>query len=102
MERKRSVDWMCIGIEKIAETDADAQYAFVSDVYEPDPRFRSRMMIVGQNRGVLRVAKATGDVTLLEAMPEDDGDKRFTRAATKIRKHWEAREYPEKTMFACG
>ena len=58
---------MSIGIEKIAETDADAQYAFVSDVYEPDPRFRSRMMIVGQNRGVLRVAKATGDVLQVSA-----------------------------------
>jgi hypothetical protein len=102
MERKRSVDWMCIGIEKIADTDADAQYAFVSDVYEPDPRFRGRMMIVGQNRGVLRVTKATGEVTLVEAMPEDDGEKRFTRAAAKIRKHWEAREFPDKTMFACG
>ena len=41
-------------------------------------------------------------VTLIEAMPEDDGDKRFTRAAAKIRQHWEAREFPERTMFACG
>jgi len=102
MEQKRSVDWMCIGIEKIAETEGDAQYAFVSDVFEPDPGLRSRMMVVGQNRGVLRVAKATGDVTLVQPMPEDDGDQRFTRAAAKIRKHWEAGELPEKTMFACG
>jgi len=93
---------MCIGIEKIAETDADAEYAFLSDVYEPDPRFRSRMIVVGQNRGVLRVIKATGEVTLVEAMPEDEGEKRFARAAAKIRKHWEAREFPDKTTFACG
>jgi hypothetical protein len=101
MERKRLVDWMCIGIEKIAESESDAQYAFVSDVYEPDPRFRHGSK-VGQNRGVLRVAKATGEVTLVEAMPEDTDDKRFSRAARKIRQHWEAREYPDKTMFACG
>lgn len=93
---------MCIGIEKIAETDDAAQYAFISDVWEPDPRFRSRTMVVGQNRGVLRVAKATGEVTLIEPMPEDDGEKRFTRAAAKIRKHWEAGEFPDRTMFACG
>ena len=102
MEKKRTVDWMCIGIEKIAETDDDAQYAFVSEVYEPDPRFRNRRMVVGQNRGVLRVAKATGEVTLVEAMPEDDDRKRFQRAAARIRKHWEAGEFPVRTMFACG
>lgn len=93
---------MCIGIEKIEETEINAQYAFISDVYEQDPKSRDRMMIVGQNRGVLQVAKTTGEVTLVEAMPEDDGEKRFLKAATKIRKHWEAREFPDKTMFACG
>ena len=102
MDRKRNVDWMCIGIEKIAETDADAEYAFVSNVYEPDPRFRHGSKVVGQNRGVLRVTKATGEITLVEAMPEDTDDKRFKRAARKIRQHWEAREFPDRTMFACG
>ena len=102
MGNNRTVDWMCIGIEKIAETDEDALYAFVSDVYEPDPRYRSRSMVVGQNRGVLRVMKATGEVSLVEAMPEDDDGKRFQSAAARIRKHWKAGEYPVRTMFACG
>ncbi|MHB1038660.1 MAG: hypothetical protein ACYC35_30175 [Pirellulales bacterium] len=102
MERKRTVDWMCIVIEKVADTESHADYAFVSDVYEPDPRYRSRSMIVGQNRGRLRILKATGEITLLEAMPEDDNGKRFQRAARVIRRHWESREFPERTMFACG
>jgi hypothetical protein len=93
---------MCIGIEKIAETDEGAQYEFVSDVYEPDPKYRSRFMIVGQNRGVLRVSKTTGEVSLVEAMPEDDNGKRFQSAAARIRKHWRVGEYPDRTMFACG
>ena len=93
---------MCIGIEKIADSDEDALYAFVSDVYEPDPRYRNRSMIVGQNRGVLQVVKETGEVSLIEAMPEDDDDKRFLQAAARIKKHWKAGEYPDRTMFACG
>jgi len=102
MNQSRSVDWMCIGIEKITEGKDSAQYAFISDVRELDPNFRRRMIVVCQNQGVLEIAKATGEVTLIRAMPEDDGDKRFARAAAKIHKHWEAGEYPEKTLFASG
>lgn len=102
MERKRSLDWMCIGIEKIAESATDAQYAFVANVYEPDPQVGHKSRIVGQNRGVLKVAKATGEVTLVEAMPEDTDSKRFISAAHRVRQHWAAKEYPDKTMFACG
>ena len=102
MESKRSVDWMCIGIEKLAEAADSAQYAFLADVREPDPEYRSRTKVVGQNRGILRILKTTGEVTLVEPMPEDDADARFARAAAKIRKHWESGELPDKTMFASG
>jgi hypothetical protein len=102
MEHKRTVDWMCIGIEKLSDTDTHVDYAFVSDVRERDPRYRSRSVIVGQNRGRLRIMKATGDVTLLEPMPGDEESKRFQRAAARIKKHWDAHEFPDKTMFACG
>lgn len=100
-DRRRNVDWMCIGIEKVAETDETVDYDFVSDVSELPEGRRSRWVRVGENRGTLRIDKVTGEVVLLVAMPEDDG-KRFLRAAARIRKHWAAGEFPYRTMFACG
>lgn len=93
---------MSIGLEKLTETSESAEYAFVSDVYEPNPAHKGRSLCVGQNRGVLRIIKASGEIIRVHAMPEDDADKRYKRAAAKIRQHWEAGEYPERTMFACG
>lgn len=93
---------MCVGIEKIAEMDEVVQYVFVSDVREPNPKLRRRIMVIGQNQGVMQVTKATGEVTLIEVMPEDEGNVRFTRAAMKVRRHWEKGEFPNKTMFASG
>jgi len=93
---------MCIGIEKVGETSEAAEYTFVSDVYEPDPARKGRSMVVGQNRGILRILKATGEVSLLQPMPEDEGDKRYLRASAKLRQHWTVGEYPDRTMFACG
>ena len=93
---------MCIGIEKISDTDAYVDYAFVADVYGPRPGERRGSIVVGQNKGLLRIVKATGDITLLKPMPEDDGEKRFKRAAQKIWKHWKAGEFPDRTQYACG
>ena len=102
MDEKRSVDSMCIGIEKVGETSEAAEYSFVSDVYAADPGRKGRSMVVGQTRGTLRIIKATGEISLVQPMPEDDGDKRYQRAATKVRQHWTTGQYPDKTMFACG
>jgi len=93
---------MCILIEKLNETVDTVQYAFAATVQEPDANCRNRMRTAGQNRGVLQIAKATGEVTLVQAMPEDEGNLRFACAAARIRKHWKAKEYPDKTLFACG
>ncbi len=103
MENKRHLDWMCIDIEKIAETDTDADYRFSCDVREPDPESRkNRWKIVGQNQGFFRISKATGEVTLIAAMPEDEDNRRYLRAAARIIRHWQKQELPDKTMFACG
>lgn len=101
-DRGRTVDLMCIGIEKVAETGEAADYAFISEVRELKEGRRNQTVRVGENRGVLRVSKASGEIVLLEPMPEDDGDQRFRRAAMRIKKHWEAGEFPDRTMFACG
>lgn len=98
----RAVDWMCIGIEKVTETACYAEYEFVCNVYESDPEREGRSRMVGNNRGILKVLKQTGEILLVRAMPEDDGNERFKRAASKIRKQWELQQYPDKTLFACG
>lgn len=93
---------MSILILKSAETSESVDYTFQSDVYDRDPRFRSRMMIVGQSKGVLRILKSTGEIVLLEAMDLDTENKCFSRAARKVRQHWAASELPERTQWASG
>ena len=102
IRRRRTVDSQCIVIEKHNETDNDATYRFVADIWEPDPEIRGRSRIAGQTAGLLRIIKSSGDVLLDQPMPEDTNDRRFSRAARKIKQHWDRNEYPEKTMFACG
>jgi hypothetical protein len=93
---------MLIDITKDSETPEHADYFFSSSVTDKDPRFKSRSMIVGVNIGLLRIAKASGKIEMLQAMPEDEGNKRFDRAASVLRRHWQKAEFPERTMFACG
>jgi hypothetical protein len=59
-------------------------------------------MIVGHNLGLLRIIKATGETQLLYPMAEDDGEGRYMRAASVIERHWKTREFPDRTMYACG
>lgn len=41
-------------------------------------------------------------VTLVDAVPSDDGEERFLRACRVLVRHFEDGELPERTMFACG
>ena len=101
--KERDLDCMCIDIEKIAETDTDVDYRFSCDVYEPDPGSRkNRWKKVGQNQGVLRISKATGETVLIAAMPEDKNNRRYISAAAHIIRHWQKQEFPDKTLFSCG
>ncbi len=50
----------------------------------------------------MRIIKASGEVLLVQPMPGDANHSRFNSAARKVKQHWTNREYPEKTMFACG
>ncbi len=102
VEPGRRLDLQCIGIVRDAENPDFEDYFFEADVWDKDPRFRSRWMVVGVNRGLMRLHKNSGSVELLQPMPEDDGDQRFGRASSRIMKHWELGEVPEKTMFASG
>ena len=96
------MDRQCIGILLATEKDSHADYFFEANVWDKDPRFRSRSMIVGINRGLMRLHKRAGDIELIQAMPEDTDNRRFQRAASRLRQHWENNELPRATQFACG
>ena len=98
----RSVDWMSIGIIKDKETEDFVDYFFFSDVWDKDPRFANRRMIVGQNRGLLRLEKESGSIELLAPMPEDRDARRFRKAALSLAKHWNKGEFPDATSYCCG
>ena len=98
----RRLDWMCILLVLNKEKEGFADYFFETDVWDKDPRFMSRSMKVGTNRGLLRLNKESGQIELLQPMPEDDREQIFSRAARKIKQHWDNDELPEKTMYASG
>ena len=102
VEPGRHVDWMCIDLTKDTETEAHVDYFFSSAVTDKDPRFKTRSMIVGHNVGLLRIIKATGETELLYPMADDDQERRYARAASVIRKHWEEGKFPQTALFACG
>lgn len=100
--QRRSIDWQLIEIVKHSETDDAVAYRFVADVWEPNPEVKGRSRIAGRAEGLMRIIKATGEVLLDKPMPDDTNERRFIRAARKIKQHWVSGEYPERTMFACG
>jgi hypothetical protein len=93
---------MLIEIVLDQEKNDYADYFFECGVWDKDPRYQSRTIKVGKNRGLIRLHKGSGEIELLQPMPEDANEQIFVRAACKIKQHWEAGEIPESTMYACG
>jgi hypothetical protein len=97
------IDGMCLLILKDKETSADVDYVFVAEVWCKDPRYKSRQMLAGQSRGLLRVDKKTLGAELLLPMAGDASGKNFNKAASKILKDFQASgQWPEKTQYAAG
>ena len=56
---------------------------------------------VGQGPGRLMISRQTGEVTLLEAAPNETASNDiFLRAASKLTRHWRNGELPERTFWA--
>lgn len=100
--QKRSLDLMLINIKKLSEDDSTVEYDFSTTVEVPHPKYRYGTESVGRNHGTILLDKRTGQTVLAEPMPEDENQACFIRAARKIRKHWEAGEYPDETRYASG
>lgn len=94
---------MSIFITKDKETAESVDYFFVCDVYQPDPRYKSRLMCTGQRRGLFRICKSDQAVELLYPMEHDEESKRFQRAAGKIVALLaQDGAFPNKAQFASG
>jgi hypothetical protein len=97
------VDGMSMAILKDKETSTDVDYFFVADAWCADPRYKSRHMLVGQRRGLLRFDKETLEAMLLYPMAGDAKDKRFTKAVGKVLSERQASgAWPEKTQYVAG
>jgi hypothetical protein len=97
------VDGMSMAILKDKETSTEVDYFFIADAWCADPRYKSRHMLVGQRRGLLRFNKETLEATLLYPMAGDTGDNRFMTVAGKVLKERQASgAWPEKTQYAAG
>jgi hypothetical protein len=73
-----------IRITKISEDDEFARYGFNG----------------GGQLGTLVVMKTTGEITLVEAAPDDALGHYFRRAASRLRRHWSDGVLPGLTEWA--
>ena len=103
MRDQNNLDSMSIFIEMDSEKAEHVDYFFSCDLYGPDPRFKSRFMVIGQCRGLFRIDKLTLEPILLSKMEGDNNNKRFLSAASVVlRKFTESRTFPKLTQFASG
>ncbi len=50
--------------------------------------------------GCLELSKKDGKIQEVRQVPVDNSSAFFTRAATKVYRHWKQGEFPEKTIWA--
>ena len=50
--------------------------------------------------GRFRIAKKTGELTLLEPAPNDERNMLYFRAAAKVKQHWEEGGLPDQLCWA--
>jgi len=98
-----TVDWMSILIEKDSEKQDLIDYVFICDVWTKDPRYKSRNVCVGQNKGIFRINKKTTESELLLPMDGDKNSDRYIRALSKVMNEYKKNgSFPDKTHFAAG
>ena len=76
---------MYIAIRKLNENDTMVCYSFG---------------IEDNSTGRLEIDKASGQVRIVDQAPEDESSRISSRAAHKLRQHWEKGEYPDSTCWA--
>jgi hypothetical protein len=74
-----------IDLHKIKEDDLVARYRFCT----------SEKVI-----GIIEIRKIDGNVSEIEAAPEDRLGRIFERSAWALMNHWQKGEYPDQTYWA--
>jgi len=74
-----------IEIEKLKERNDSVQYRFG---------------LIDKSSGILSINKNSGEISLLEPLPNENGDNHFARAAYKIKTHWKDGNLPDRTCWA--
>ncbi len=74
-----------IEIEKLKEIGDSVQYRF---------------SLLDECSGILSINKDSGDVSLIEPLPNNKGEKHYARAAYKVKKHWNNGSLSDKTCWA--
>ncbi len=54
----------------------------------------------GNTDGLVQIRRDTGEVVLTRASSDDEDGSLFSRVAHKLRKHWQAGDLPERTLWA--
>ena len=94
---------MSILINKNLEKEDFIDYTFICDVFAKDPRYKSRNICIGQNKGLFRISKKTLEPELLLPMDGDKNGQRYIRALSKVLKEYKNNnEFPNQTHFAAG
>jgi hypothetical protein len=74
-----------IKILKVLEAENSAQFKFESE---------------GDRQGMFEFNKKTGEISLIEPMPDDEQGHYFSRASIKILREWRTGRLPEMTEWA--
>jgi hypothetical protein len=97
------LDGMSIFIKKDKESRSFVDYFFMCDVYEKDPRSKSRLICTGQRKGLFRVQKSDLNIELLFPMDLDVQGRCFNRAAGKIMSIYHTENnFPDNAQFVSG
>ncbi len=77
-----------------------AFYVLILKKQEDDDKVVYRFGPDEQNLGILKLSKKDGEIEEIIQVPVDNSSAFFTRAATKVYRHWKQGEFPQKTMWA--
>ncbi|MBD2093874.1 hypothetical protein H6F90_01730 [Trichocoleus sp. FACHB-591] len=97
---EKHLDAQCVGIVKVLEDEESADYIFYCSVWICNEALKGRLKIHQSNFGRARILKVSGEVEIIDPMPDDVGGRRASATASKLRQHWKLGNFPKVTTWA--